>query len=74
MLKLAAGGFVQVRRKLGERRQLPILRQRQLDAAAIFFMNGTWAAPPTRDTEMPGLMAGRRPALKLSVSRRSARR
>ena len=32
-------------------------------------MKGTWAAPPTRDTDSPGLIAGRRPALKRSVSR-----
>ncbi len=29
-----------------------------------------WAAPPTRDTEMPTLMAGRTPALNRSVSRK----
>ena len=28
------------------------------------------AAPPTRDTEMPALMAGRMPALNRSVSRK----
>ena len=28
------------------------------------------AAPPTRDTEMPALIAGRMPALKRSVSRK----
>ena len=33
-------------------------------------MNGTWAEPPTRDTEMPGLMAGRMPELKRSTSRK----
>ena len=33
-------------------------------------MNGTCAEPPTRETEMPGLMAGRRPELKRSVSRK----
>ena len=29
-----------------------------------------WAAPPTRDTEMPTLMAGRTPELNRSVSRK----
>src|SRR5690348_2526466 len=34
------------------------------------FMTFVCAAPPTRDTEMPALMAGRIPALKRSVSRK----
>ena len=29
-----------------------------------------WAEPPTRETEMPTLMAGRTPELKRSVSRK----
>ena len=29
-----------------------------------------WAAPPTRDTEMPAFIAGRMPALNRSVSRK----
>ena len=33
-------------------------------------MNGTCAEPPTRETEMPGLMAGRMPELKRSSSRK----
>ena len=36
----------------------------------IFFINGTWAEPPTRETEMPGLMAGRSPELKFSASKK----
>ncbi len=35
-----------------------------------FLMILVCAAPPTRDTEMPALMAGRTPALKRSVSRK----
>ncbi len=35
-----------------------------------FLMMLVWAAPPTRDTEMPALMAGRMPALNRSVSRK----
>ena len=35
-----------------------------------FLMTLVWAAPPTRDTEIPALMAGRIPALKRSVSRK----
>ena len=33
-------------------------------------MNGTCAEPPTRETEIPGLIAGRRPELKFSVSKK----
>ena len=33
-------------------------------------MMSVWAAPPTRDTEMPAFMAGRMPALNRSVSRK----
>ena len=29
-----------------------------------------WAVPPTRDTELPTLIAGRTPELKRSVSRK----
>ena len=31
----------------------------------------TWAAPPTRVTELPTLMAGRTPELNRSVSRKT---
>ena len=34
------------------------------------FMAFTWAEPPTRDTELPTLMAGRMPELKRSASRK----
>ena len=34
------------------------------------FITLVCAAPPTRDTEMPALMAGRMPALNRSVSRK----
>ena len=43
----------------GRRRSLP----------AICFMALIWAWPPTRETEMPTLMAGRTPALNSSGSR-----
>ncbi len=33
-------------------------------------MTLVWAAPPTRDTEIPALIAGRIPALNRSVSRK----
>ncbi len=36
---------------------------------ATSFMARTWAFPPTRDTEMPTLMAGRTPALNRSFSK-----
>src|ERR1044071_5319043 len=36
---------------------------------SLRFMILVWAAPPTRDTEMPALMAGRMPALNKSVSK-----
>ena len=36
---------------------------------ATFFMGAVWAEPPTRDTEMPTLIAGRTPARKRSASR-----
>ena len=36
---------------------------------ATFFILLIWALPPTRDTEMPTLMAGRMPRLKSAVSR-----
>ena len=35
-----------------------------------FFMPLIWALPPTRETEMPTLMAGRTPALKRFDSRK----
>ncbi len=35
-----------------------------------FLMTFVCAAPPTRDTEMPALIAGRMPALNRSVSRK----
>ena len=35
-----------------------------------FFMMVVWAAPPTRDTEIPAFTAGRMPALNRSVSRK----
>ena len=35
-----------------------------------FLMILVWAAPPTRETERPALMAGRIPALNRSVSRK----
>ena len=37
---------------------------------ALFFIALICADPPTRDTEMPALMAGRWPELKRSVSRK----
>ena len=37
---------------------------------ATFFIALTWAEPPTRETEMPTLMAGRTPELNRSVSRK----
>jgi hypothetical protein len=37
---------------------------------ATFFIALTWALPPTRETEMPTLMAGRTPELNRSVSRK----
>ena len=37
---------------------------------ATFFIALTWAAPPTRDTDRPTLMAGRTPELNRSVSRK----
>ncbi len=37
---------------------------------ATAFMAFTWAAPPTRETEFPTLMAGRMPELKRSDSRK----
>ena len=37
---------------------------------AIFFTALVWAAPPTRDTDRPTLMAGRTPAWNRSVSRK----
>ena len=40
-----------------------------LSVPATRFIDLTWAAPPTRDTEMPTLMAGRKPALKSEDSR-----
>ena len=36
---------------------------------AIFFIALICAAPPTRDTERPALIAGRKPAWNISVSR-----
>ena len=50
-------------------------RSRNCDSAsrsvpATFFMARTWAAPPTRDTDRPTLMAGRTPELNRSVSRK----
>ena len=40
-----------------------------LSVPATFFIDFFWAEPPTRDTEMPTLMAGRKPALKSEDSR-----
>ncbi len=37
---------------------------------ATFFIGPIWAFPPTRDTEMPTLIAGRTPALKSFDSRK----
>ena len=39
------------------------------DVPATFFMLLIWALPPTRDTEIPTLIAGRKPWLNKSVSR-----
>ena len=35
-------------------------------------MTLVWAAPPTRDTEIPALIAGRTPALNSEVSRKQS--
>ena len=37
---------------------------------ATFFIGPIWALPPTRETEMPTLIAGRTPELKSADSRK----
>ena len=52
---------VEVGAELRERRQLAVLRELEAQRPATFFIALICALPPTRDTEMPTLTAGRTP-------------
>ena len=69
-VELLAGGFVQIGGELRKRCQLTVLGQVGTDTAGLALMILVCAAEPTRDTEIPALMAGRIPALNRLVSRK----
>ena len=72
---LAAGerlarGLVELGAELRERLELAVLGEVERRRPATFLIAFVCALPPTRDTEMPTLMAGRTPEKKRSDSRK----
>ena len=63
-------GRVEVGTEGGERLQLAVLREVQAQRAGDLLIALTCAAPPTRETEIPTLIAGRTPWLNRSDSRK----
>ncbi len=68
--QLGLGCRVEVGAEGREGLELAELRQVQTQLPATFFIAFGCAAPPTRDTEMPTLMAGRTPELNRSDSKK----
>jgi hypothetical protein len=60
------GGGVEIGAELGEGLELAEAREVETQTAGHLLHRLVWAAPPTRDTEMPTFMAGRWPAKKRS--------
>ena len=54
--------LVEVGTELGEGRQLAELGHVEAQRPATCLIASHWASPPTRETEMPTLIAGRMPA------------
>ena len=67
------GICVQIGAELGKALQLTILRVDQLERTGDLLHRLDLALPPTRETEIPGLTAGRMPAWNSSVSRKICR-
>ena len=61
---------VEVRRERGERFELAVLREVEAETAGDRLIALICAEPPTRDTEIPALIAGRTPAKNRSDSRK----
>ncbi len=74
MLQLFARSFIQIGCKLREAANSRYCANAKRIPPPSFLITLVCAAPPTRDTEIPALIAGRIPALKRSVSRKSDRR
>ena len=60
-LQLRLAGGVELRTELGECLQLAELGEVDPEGPATRRIARIWAEPPTRDTEVPALMAGRTP-------------
>ena len=69
-VELVAGGLVEVRRELGERRQLAVLGEVELERAGDLLHRLGLGGRADARTEMPMFRAGRWPALNRSVSRK----
>ena len=69
-LELRPRGRVQVGGEGANASSVAVLRQVETQRPATFFIALTCAAPPTRETEIPTLIAGRTPGLNRSVSRK----
>jgi hypothetical protein len=69
-VELALGGLVQVAAELRECRELAVLRKVESQRARTWRIALICAEPPTRDTELPTLIAGRMPWLNRSDSRK----
>lgn len=65
----AGGNGVDVATEFGERFELAELGLVDFQRTGYFFIDLIWAFPPTRETEIPTLMAGRMPRLNSAVSR-----
>ena len=61
---------VELGAELRERLELAVLREVELQRPATFFIGLIWALPPTRETLMPTLIAGRTPELNSFGSRK----
>jgi hypothetical protein len=72
--RAGCGGAVEVGGERGERLELAVLGQVQPEPAGDLLIGLGWRRPPTRDTEVPTLMAGRTPWLNRSCSRKICRR
>ena len=68
-IELRLRPFVEIAAELREGRQLAVLRQVQTGEPATCRIALICAEPPTRETELPTLIAGRTPWLKRSDSR-----
>ena len=60
-IELRLGGLVEIAPELRERRKLPDCASSRRSEPATCRMALTCAEPPTRDTELPTLIAGRTP-------------